>query len=80
MSECGYPDFQREFTYQNFIAAWYGYLDLLDIDYGSGFMCPVCQDEPKILLCDGTSLAFRKSMLAQGDSSLINEKEEKVYV
>lgn len=51
------------FPYNRFRYAWYSYLNLLEIDYCSGFSCPKCTSAPEIILCDGTSLAFQRRML-----------------
>ena len=44
-------------------ASWYKYLSLLDIDFGAGFRYPKCFAQPDIVICDATSLAFRRNML-----------------
>ena len=49
-------------SYNNFRMAWYSYLALLDIDYNEGFRCIHCKSNPKIVIMDATSLAFRKEM------------------
>lgn len=33
------------------------------IDYPSGFVCPKCGDQPRSVVCDATSLAFRRQLL-----------------
>ena len=53
---------EDRFTYYHFRAAWYSYLNLLDIDYNSGFVCPICGQTPQLLVMDGTSIAFRKEL------------------
>lgn len=55
--------FDAVFLYYMLRASWYKYLSLLDIDFGVGFRCPKCFAQPDIVICDATSLAFRRSML-----------------
>ena len=55
-------DLGSRFTYNHFRLSWYNYLNLLDIDYESGFRCHICGDLPTTLIMDGTSLAFRKEL------------------
>ena len=45
--------------------AWYSYLNLLDIDYSDGSCCPECGSVPEIVVCDATTVSFRRKMLIQ---------------
>ena len=60
----------KYFTYDNFIDAWYAYLKLLDQNSAEGFSCETCGDDPSLIICDGTSIGFRRRML----SSMIGAK------
>ncbi|KAI8516500.1 hypothetical protein Bbelb_050810 [Branchiostoma belcheri] len=53
---CPYVDFYTRLTYSKFRLAWYSFLNLLDINYDSGFQCPECGPEPKLVICDGIAL------------------------
>lgn len=61
--------FPKVMTYKKFKHAWYGFLSLLDVDISSGFMCPHCGSSPNIVICDGTSLAFRRQLLKSASVS-----------
>ena len=56
----GNSSFASNFSYNHFRMAWYGFLQLLDIDLCEGFMCTTCGDHPDIVIMDATSLSFRK--------------------
>ena len=49
-------------SYNWFRVSWYSNIRLLDIDYKSGFTCQKCGECPKIIIMDGTSIAFRKEL------------------
>lgn len=49
-------------NYNHWRSAWYAFLQLLDIDFTAGFECPTCEGDPQIIICDGTSLAYRKNL------------------
>ena len=36
---------------------------MLDLDFESSFLCPVCGSTPNTVVCDGTMLGFRKDLL-----------------
>lgn len=55
--------FPSLFPYYVFRASWYYFLELLDIDYEEAFRCPHCSGEPTTVICDATSLAFRRDLL-----------------
>lgn len=61
--DSGDHQFQAIFPYYVFRSSWYHYLELLDIDYPHGFTCPKCSSMPDIIVCDATSLAFRRQLL-----------------
>ena len=62
-SDSGETHFRKSFPYHWLRASWYHYLHILDIDYSNGFICPKCADQPKTVVCDATSLAFRRQLL-----------------
>ena len=62
LKDYGYNDIATVFPYEKFKLAWYSFLKLLDIDMSTGFICSTCRDEPDIVVCDGTSLAFQRRM------------------
>ncbi len=62
-ADSGERNFKTSFPYNWLRASWYHYLNILDIDYPSGFVCPKCGDQPKTIVCDATSLAFRRQLL-----------------
>ncbi|XP_072021477.1 uncharacterized protein [Amphiura filiformis] len=43
--------------------AWNSFARLLDIEWTTGFVCPQCGDQPRIIVCDGTMLGCRKDLL-----------------
>ena len=55
--------FPSLFPYYVFRASWYHFLELLDVDYEEAFKCPLCSEEPTTIICDATSLAFRRDLL-----------------
>ncbi len=55
--------FPSLFPYYVFRASWYHFLELLDIEYEEAFKCPLCTAEPPIIICDATSLAFRRELM-----------------
>ena len=44
-------------------AAWYSFSRLLDLHFGEIFQCAICKHLPDVVVCDGTSLGFRKDFL-----------------
>ena len=44
-------------------AAWYSFSRLLDLHFGEIFQCAICKHLPDMVVCDGTSLGFRKDFL-----------------
>ena len=63
--DAGENNFPLKFPYHWFKASWYHYLSILDIDYQSGFKCPSCTvdgNPPDVIICDATSLAFRRDL------------------
>ena len=69
MQDAGLQQFKPLFSYNMWRSTWYGFLGLLDIDYPSGFCCPICGYTLDTIVCDGTSLAFRKELCALLQSS-----------
>eukprot|EP00058_Branchiostoma_floridae_P026343 XP_002611834.1 hypothetical protein BRAFLDRAFT_83142 [Branchiostoma floridae] len=43
--------------------AWDSFSHLLDINWQTSFQCPVCKGSPDVIICDGTSLGFRKDLI-----------------
>ena len=63
--DAGENNLPSKFPYHWFKASWYHYLSLLDIDYENGFKCPDCGvngTPPDIIICDATSLSFRRDL------------------
>ncbi|XP_069105019.1 uncharacterized protein [Argopecten irradians] len=58
----GILDFSNKFSYNNFKWSWYAFLELLEIDYETGFECPDCGEDPDTLIMDATSVSFRKEL------------------
>ncbi|XP_078614406.1 uncharacterized protein LOC144883690 [Branchiostoma floridae x Branchiostoma japonicum] len=63
MEDAGVAGFQQVLSYNKFRQSWYEFEELLDIDYSKGFMCPLCGPAPKVIICDGTALSFRRELL-----------------
>ena len=61
--ECEDIIFPSLFPYYVFRASWYHFLERLDIDYEAAFKCPNCTAEPSTIICDATSLSFRRELL-----------------
>ena len=49
--------------YLRFRHAWYCFLDLLDIAFLEGFICPTCGDCPEKVVMDGVTLGVRKAAM-----------------
>ncbi len=61
----GNADIRKLFSYDSFRLAWLAFLKLLDIDFATGFTCPICSkdgSQPNLIVCDGTSLSFQRWM------------------
>lgn len=67
--DCG-EDLRAVLAYHHFVFAWYGFRDLLatECTLAEGFKCPVCADEPEIIICDGTTLGFQRKFLDWSDN------------
>ncbi|KAI8516330.1 hypothetical protein Bbelb_049110 [Branchiostoma belcheri] len=59
--------------------AWDSFSHLLDIDWQTSFRCPVCEQHPDVIICDGTSLGFRKDLIKY-DSSRETQQSSSVQV
>jgi hypothetical protein len=68
---CEYP------SYNQLRFAWYSYLELLDIDYSDGSCCPECGCNPETVVCDATTVSFRRKMVLQ--ESIVNPTSENTY-
>ncbi|XP_033731140.1 uncharacterized protein LOC117320740 [Pecten maximus] len=86
MSDMGIDLIDKGMSYVKFRHSWYAFLDLLDIQYQEGFECNTCGSSPNVIICDATSLAFRKSFVTwqsitqsynDGNSSLIEGSRHK---
>ena len=47
-------------TYHQWRVAWYSFFKLLQVDVEGNFFCSRCGGFPRIILCDATSLSFRR--------------------
>ena len=56
---CEYP------SYNQLRYAWYSYLKLLAIDFSNGSSCPECGSTPATVVCDATTVSFRRKMVLQ---------------
>ena len=45
-------------------AGWNSFSRLLDINFKSSFLCPICGVEPSTVISDGTMLGFRKDLIS----------------
>ncbi|KAL3868428.1 hypothetical protein ACJMK2_041236 [Sinanodonta woodiana] len=73
-------DIQGKLSYSDFKSAWYSFLDLLEIDYTSSFVCSHCGLDPDTVVMDATSLSFRKDLVSwQNILSLRNTFLHKPY-
>ena len=52
----------HNFQYNHFRTSWYSFLNLLDINYSSGFFCEKCGEVPHTVIMDGTTLSFRRNL------------------
>ena len=71
MTDSGFPYFTSIFNYGNLVESWYEFVNLLDVNFEEGFVCDECG--PKTLVCDGTSLGFRRSLLMTAMSKILRE-------
>lgn len=60
--DAGTTDFKSTVSYSHFLAAWYAYVELLDIDYAEGFQCSACGPNPSLVIMDATALSFRRQL------------------
>jgi hypothetical protein len=74
LADSGERDSKKSFPYNWLRASWYHYLSILDIDYPSGFVCPKCGDQPRSVVCDATSLAFRRQLLPTEEVSTCTDE------
>mgnify|MGYP000060686071 CR=1 FL=1 len=58
----GLRDFGDRFRYEDFKWAWYSFVELLDVNFDEGFICPHCGDDPDTFIMDATSVSFRKEL------------------
>lgn len=63
-------------SYSQLRYAWYSYLNLLDIDFSDGSCCPECGSVPEIVICDATTVSFRRKMLIQ--DNVVDENTEMI--
>ena len=63
MVDLGYATFPKICRYGNFVDSWYAFVILLDLDWLDGFLCEKCGPDPETIVCDGTSLGFRRELL-----------------
>ena len=63
-------------SYSQLRYAWYSYLNLLDIDFSDGSSCPECGTLPEIVICDATTVSFRRKMLIQ--ENVVGENTEMI--
>lgn len=61
--DAGNINFRQYIDYNSWRFAWFGFLRLLDINYKEGWLCPLCGQEPNVVICDATSLAFQKQFV-----------------
>ena len=45
-------------------ASWNAFSRLLDINFHTSFLCPVCGAQPSTMICDGTMLGFHKDLIS----------------
>jgi len=45
-------------------SAWNAFVRLLDINFSQTFQCPSCKIYPEVIICDGTSIGFRKDLIS----------------
>ncbi|XP_065052628.1 uncharacterized protein LOC135681910 isoform X2 [Rhopilema esculentum] len=62
-------------NYQQWRCSWYSFLELLDIDYTFGFQCQICGPYPNVVICDATTLGFRRHYARQVDVNIENERQ-----
>ena len=60
-TSCEYP------SYNQLRYTWYSYLKLLDLDYSSSCCCPECGCAPEAVVCDATTVSFRRKMVLRDD-------------
>ena len=64
MNDGGKAGLRKIISLKQWQASWYSFLQLLDINYNEGFCCPMCgTNSLEVLVCDGTSLAFRQAFI-----------------
>jgi hypothetical protein len=70
MTDSGFPYFTSIFNYGNLVESWYAFVNLLDVNFEEGFVCDKCGPDPRTIVCDGTSLGFRRSLLMTAMSKI----------
>lgn len=72
----GQINFKSIFPYHWLRSSWYHYLSLIDINYCGGFVCPKCGDQPMVVVCDATSLAFRRRLLPMDSEQHVTDEPD----
>ena len=82
MKDYGYDALEKQCTYANFVSAWYAFRERLVVDFEGGFVCDEleCGMSPKIIVCDGTSLGFRRSMMMSALTSIVEPSELEIPI
>ena len=72
MNDAAKANLRELLSFNQWMASWYSFLELLDIDYEDGFCCPTCgKDNLDVVVCDGTSrLSFRQAFCTDVRSGL----------
>lgn len=49
-------------TYDQFRVAWLAFTSIMDVP-DQYFQCPVCKQEPRVMICDGICLSYPKKFM-----------------
>ena len=67
LSDVGAKEENRP-SYNQLRYAWYSFLHLLYINFSTASTCSECGPVPDIVVCDATTVAFRKTVVLRCDS------------
>ena len=71
---------QENINYDNFRMSWYGSLSLLDINYAEESICRICGESTDIVICDATTIGFKRKFIAERLASAKKVKSDAKYV
>ena len=53
---------KNKYYYHILQHAWYAYLRMVNIDYTASLTCPICKDNPEVIIMDGVTMGTSKEV------------------